>query len=333
MRNPVFIIAEAGVNHNGSLGLAFRLIDAAARAGVDAVKFQSYNTDKLVTKTAPKAEYQKKNEDSNSQYEMLKQLELSEEAHIQLKDYAEEKNLEFMSTPFDHESIELLTRIGVKRFKVGSGDLTNVPYLRHLAATKIPIILSTGMANMAEVQEAVRVILDTGFAKENLSVLHATTEYPAPYNEVNLMAMKTMEKKLKLSIGYSDHTPGIEIPIAAVALGAEIIEKHFTLDRSLPGPDHKASLEPDELKQMVISIRKVEQSIGSGTKIASESEEKNRPIARKSLVAATVIKKGARFTEENLCVKRPGSGISPLKWDEWLGQRADQDYEIDDLIQ
>lgn len=332
MSQAIFIIAEAGVNHNGSLDMARQLIDKAAWAGVDAVKFQSFKASKLMTKETPKADYQKKTTSGDSQFEMIKKLELSYNDHKVLKDYATKKGLEFMSTPFDHDSIDLLTEIGVKRFKVGSGDLTNVPYLRHMACKKLPIILSTGMAEMDEIVKALSVIEKAGLPKEKITVLHATTEYPAPFNEVNLCAMTSMRKDLKMKIGYSDHTPGIEIPIAAVALGATIIEKHFTLDNSLEGPDHKASLEPEELKQMVEAIRNIEKALGDGFKTASPSEIRNIPAARKSLVAARKIKKGEVFNAENLCVKRPGSGINPLRWDEFMGKPAPKNYEKDELI-
>jgi len=332
MSPSIFIIAEAGVNHNGSIDLARKLIDKAALAGVDAVKFQSFKASKLLTRDTPKAAYQKKTSKGNSQFEMIQKLELSYEAHIVLRDYTLEKDLEFMSTPFDHDSIDLLSDIGVKRFKVGSGDLTNVPFLRHLASKKLPIILSTGMAEMNEIRHALKVIETTGFPKKDLTILHATTEYPAPFAEVNLMAMLSMKRDLKVHIGYSDHTPGIEIPIAAAALGAKVIEKHFTLDRNMEGPDHKASLEPEELRQMVLAIRNIEKALGTGKKEPSPSEIKNIPAARKSLVAAIAIRKGELFTSDNLSVKRPGSGISPLRWDEFIGKPAPKNYEKDELI-
>jgi len=332
MSPSIFIIAEAGVNHNGNIDLARQLIDKAALAGVDAVKFQSFKASKLLTRDAPKAAYQKKTSKGNSQFEMIQKLELSYEAHIVLRDYTLEKGLEFMSTPFDHDSIDLLSDIGVKRFKVGSGDLTNVPFLRHLASKKLPIILSTGMAEMNEIRHALKVIETTGFPMKDLTILHATTEYPAPFAEVNLMAMISMKRDLNVRIGYSDHTPGIEIPIAAAALGAKVIEKHFTLDRNMEGPDHKASLEPNELRQMVLAIRNIEKALGTGKKEPSPSEIKNIPAARKSLVAAIPIRKGELFTSDNLCVKRPGSGINPLRWDEFIGKPAPKNYEKDELI-
>lgn len=332
MNKPIFIIAEAGVNHNGSLALAKKLIDQAALAGVDAVKFQSFKANSLMTKAAPKADYQKKTTGNESQYEMIKRLELDDDAHIVLRDYARQKGLEFMSTPFDLESIDLLERIGVKRYKVGSGDLTNLPYLRKMAGKGLPIILSTGMATLAEIRKVIQAIKQTGYPLEKLTLLHATTEYPAPIQEVNLKAMVSMKNEFKITVGYSDHTKGIEVPIAAAALGAEVIEKHFTLDRTMEGPDHMASLEPDELKQMVIAIRNVEQALGNGEKSPSPGEIMNQEAARKSLVAASKIQKGEPFSPENLCVKRPGSGISPLRWDEFIGRPSPKNYEKDELI-
>ena len=332
MSKPIFIIAEAGVNHNGSLDLAKKLIDKALWAGADAVKFQSFKANSLMTESAPKAAYQKINTGEESQFDMIKRLELDYDSHILLKEYADKKGIEFMSTPFDHESIDLLSEIGVKRFKVGSGDLTNLPYLRHMAGKSIPIILSTGMSDMEEIKSVVSALKNTGFPQSLITILHATTEYPAPVNEVNLKAMQSMSKELGIEIGYSDHTQGIEVPIAAAALGATVIEKHFTLDRNMDGPDHKASLEPQELKEMVEAIRKVELSLGDGIKVPTLSESKNKTAARKSLIAAKSIVKGEVFTEENLCVKRPGSGISPMKWDEFIGKPSQKNYDKDELI-
>ncbi len=332
MSKSVFIIAEAGVNHNGSIDLAKELIDKASWAGADAVKFQSFKAEKLMTKSAPKADYQAENTGQESQYDMIKRLELDEKAHILLRDYAATKGIEFMSTPFDHESIDLLAKIGVKRFKVGSGDLTNLPFLRYMTTKSLPIILSTGMSDMQEIKAVLAEIAKTGFPNDQITVLHATTEYPAPIDEVNLLAMKSMMKELKVVVGYSDHTKGIEIPIAAVALGATVIEKHFTISRDFEGPDHKASLEPAELKQMVDGIRKIEKALGNGEKNSSPSENKNKIAARKSLVAAMKIQHGELFTEENLCVKRPGSGIDPMRWDEFIGKPALRNYEKDELI-
>ncbi len=332
MKPSIFIIAEAGVNHNGSLEMAKDLIDKAAWAGVDAVKFQTFQANKLLLKETPKADYQQKTTTGDSQFEMIQKLELNNESHIILRDYTLQKGLEFMSTPFDHDSIDLLFNIGVKRFKVGSGDLTNIPYLRHMASKGLPIILSTGMATMEEIKKALNILEEAGLSKENISILHATTEYPAPFNEINLRALIQMENELDVSIGYSDHSTGIEVPIAAAALGARIIEKHFTLDKNLDGPDHKASLEPEELRQMVVAIRNIEKALGNGRKSPSPSELKNIPAARKSLVATVAIKKGEIFTASNLCVKRPGSGVSPLHWDEYIGTPAQKNYEKDELI-
>lgn len=332
MRPSVFIIAEAGVNHNGSIDMARELIDKAVWAGADAVKFQSFRAKSLMTREAPKAAYQKQTTGEESQYEMIQRLELTPESHVILKEYAHKKGIEFMSTPFDQESIDLLAEIGVKRYKVGSGDLTNIPYIRYLASKKRPIILSTGMADMDEVEQVIQAIQRTGFPMDQLTLLHATTEYPAPFDEVNLQAMVRMRQTFKLETGYSDHTRGIEVPIAAVALGATVIEKHFTLDRDLDGPDHKASLEPEELKSMVQAIRNIEKAQGDGIKKPSPSELKNREAARKSLVAAKKIKKGEVFSPKNLCVKRPGSGISPLRWDDFVGRPAPKNYEKDELI-
>ena len=332
MSKSIFIIAEAGVNHNGSLELAKQLIDKAHWAGADAVKFQSFKAVSLMTESAPKADYQKRNTGEESQFEMIKRLELDYDSHIILKEYADKKGIEFMSTPFDHESIDLLSRIGVKRFKVGSGDLTNLPYLRHMASKSLPIILSTGMSDMEEIKTVVSALKETGFPQNLTTILHATTEYPAPIDEVNLRAMQSLIKELGLEIGYSDHTQGIVIPIAAAALGAAVIEKHFTLDRNMDGPDHKASLEPQELKEMVGAIRKVELSLGDGVKVPTLSESKNKTAARKSLIAARPIAKGEMFTEENLCVKRPGSGISPMKWDQFIGRPSEKNYDKDELI-
>lgn len=332
MNKSIFIIAEAGVNHNGSLKIAKQLIDKAAWAGVDAVKFQSFKASKLMTRETPKADYQKKTTSGDSQFDMIKKLELDYNDHIVLRDYTIKNGLEFMSTPFDHDSIDLLFDIGVKRFKVGSGDLTNIPYLRHMALKKLPVILSTGMAVMPEIIKALKVLENAGLSKDDITILHATTEYPAPFDEVNLSAMTSLRKDLNINVGYSDHTTGLEIPIAAAALGATIIEKHFTLDKNMDGPDHHASLEPDELKQMVLAIRNIEKALGDGNKAPSPSELRNIPAARKSLVAALKIKKGEIFSDKNLCVKRPGSGISPLRWDEFMGKPAPKNYEKDELI-
>ena len=327
----VYIIAEAGVNHNGSLENAKKLVFVAKYAGVDAVKFQTFNTDSLVTKTAVKAEYQVHNTgNDNSQYEMLKSLELSQEDYKELKMLCDELGIEFMSTPFDLESIEQLEKLNVNRFKLPSGEITNYPYLVKLAKTHKPIIMSSGMATVDDIEAAITVLKENG--AEDLSLLHCTTEYPAPFEEVNLKAMEYLKNRFGLKIGYSDHTKGIEVPIAAVAIGAEIIEKHFTLDKNMEGPDHKASLEPDELLAMVKAIRNVELSMGDGEKRPSKSETKNRVVARKSIVAKKRILKGEKFTEDNLTTKRPGIGISPMLWNEVIGKNAKNTFEVDELI-
>jgi len=326
MTTPVFIIAEAGVNHNGSLELAKSLIDEAAKAGVDAVKFQTFKAEKLLTRKTPKAAYQIKTSGEGSQFDMIRKLELGWKSHEILRDYCVQKGLEFMSTPFDTDSIDMLDKIGVKRFKVGSGDMTNIPYLRHMASKGKPIIMSTGMADMSEIEVVFDEILKTGFPKDMIALLHANTEYPTPYKDVNLLAMISLQQRFGVTTGYSDHTPGIEIPVAAVALGAMIIEKHFTLDPNMKGPDHKASLEPNELKAMVESIRNIEMALGDGRKTPSPSETKNMAAARKSLVALGDIKEGDIFTVHNLGVKRPGTGISPLKWDRYIATTATKDY-------
>lgn len=328
-----FIIAEAGVNHNGSLELAKKLIDVASEAGADAVKFQTFQAKNLVSKNAQKAEYQKQTTDQNeSQFEMIKKLELSEAMHYELIAYCQQKNIMFLSTPFDHDSIELLNKLGLEVFKIPSGEITNLPYLRHIGSLNKQVILSTGMANLGEIEAALNVLTQAGTAKEKITVLHANTEYPTPMQDVNLKAMQTIGQAFDIAVGYSDHTLGIEVDVAAVALGASVIEKHFTLDKTMEGPDHKASLEPDELKAMVSAIRNIEQALGSSIKQPSPSESKNKPIARKSLVAKTAIKQGETFNAENLCIKRPGHGISPMRWDEIIGTKAQRDYAEDELI-
>ena len=329
------IIAEAGVNHNGDIAKAKALIDKGAEAGVDYVKFQTFKAEKLVTKQAQRASYQDKNTQNNdSQYEMLKKLELSQALHQELMDYCNQKGVKFLSTGFDSESLVFLAQLGVTIAKIPSGEITNLPYLRQVASLFPEVILSTGMATIDEIKDAVKVLIDNGVSKDKIIILHCNTEYPTPMEDVNLKAMLHIQRELGLPIGYSDHTLGIEVPIAAVALGATVIEKHFTLDKTLPGPDHKASLEPNELKAMVSAIRNIEKAIGgSGLKEVSKSEEKNKPIARKSIVAATDIKKGDIFTPENLTVKRPGSGISPMQWDEVIGKEAKRDFQEDELIE
>ncbi|WP_431163720.1 N-acetylneuraminate synthase [Flagellimonas beolgyonensis] len=330
----VLIIAEAGVNHNGDIELAKNLIDVAANAGADYVKFQTFNSKNLVSKSALKAEYQIKNtgDQTSSQLEMLRKLELSKESHYLLKEYSESKGIQFLSTGFDLESLQFLFDFGLELFKIPSGEITNLPYLRKIGGFGKQTILSTGMADMNEISDALNVLTAAGTKKSNITVLHCNTEYPTPMHDVNLRAMTTIGEELDVQIGYSDHTLGIEVPIAAVAMGAMVIEKHFTLDRTMEGPDHRASLEPDELKNMVQSIRNIECALGSGEKAPTRSESKNKIIARKSIVASKNIKKGELFTEHNLTIKRPGNGISPMKWDQILGTRAANDYKEDDLI-
>lgn len=329
----VFIIAEAGVNHNGSLAMALQLVDVAAAAGADAVKFQTFMADALVTQAARQAEYQMQNTGKvESQYAMLKRLELSESDHLAIMARCHERAIRFLSTPFDAQSIELLHRLGMTTYKIPSGELTNVPYLRHVARYAEHIIVSTGMATLAEVEVGLQTLLDTGISRDQVTLLHATTEYPCPMSEVNLRAMRTLRQAFGVAVGYSDHTQGIEIPIAAVALGARVIEKHFTLDQQLPGPDHRASLEPAELSAMVTAIRHVELAMGDGIKQPTASEIKNKPIARKSLVAACHIRQGEPLTAHNVTVKRPGTGISPMRWDEVIGQVAQRDYQANELI-
>jgi N,N'-diacetyllegionaminate synthase len=331
--NKVFVIAEAGVNHNGSLELARKLVDTAVEAGADAVKFQTFKADTLVSKTAQKAAYQKQTTGAGeSQYEMLKKLELDENAHRAIISYCKEKRIMFLSTPFDHDSIDMLDEFGMPVFKIPSGEITNLPYLRHIGRIGREVILSTGMADLGEVEDALDILVQSGVAKEKITVLHATTEYPCPMEEVNLRAMQTIRDAFGVKVGYSDHTQGIEVPIAAVAMGACVIEKHFTLDRTMEGPDHKASLEPQELKAMIAAIRRVSQAMGDGIKKPSKSEAKNIAVARKSIVASRQIRAGDIFSEANIAIKRPGNGINPMRWDEIIGQVAQKSYEEDDLI-
>lgn len=328
-----FIIAEAGVNHNGLLELAKKLVDVAVEAGADAVKFQTFKADKLVSRGAQKAAYQKQTTSvEESQYEMIKKLELDENAHRELIRYCGQKQILFLSTPFDHDSIDLLNNFGMPIFKIPSGEVTNLPYLRHIGHLGKEVILSTGMANLGEIEDALEILMQSGVPKEKITVLHATTEYPCPIEEVNLRAMQTIRAAFGVKVGYSDHTQGIAVPIAAVAMGACVIEKHFTLDRTMEGPDHKASLEPEELKAMVQAIRHIDQALGDGIKKPSKSEAKNIDIARKSIVASRQIKIGESFSADNVTIKRPGNGISPMRWDEVLGQVARRDYQEDDLI-
>lgn len=319
----VYVIAEAGVNHNGSLEIARKLVEAAAEAGADAVKFQTFRADTLVARDAPKAEYQKETTDAvESQYQMLRKLELDEAAHRELKELCEERQIDFVSTPFDLTDIPLLTRIGMPFFKIPSGAVTDLPYLRAINACGKPIVLSTGMATLAEVADALGVLKDCP-----VSLLHCTTEYPCPYADVNLKAMLTLKERFDLPVGYSDHTRGIEVSVAAVALGAEIVEKHFTLDRSMEGPDHKASLEPCELKAMVTAIRNVSAAIsGDGMKEPCEAERQIAAVARKSIVVKEDIRSGEIFTADNLATMRPGTGLSPMRWDDVVGRVAKRNF-------
>ena len=328
----VYIIAEAGVNHNGSLKLAKQLVDEAKKAGADCIKFQTFISKNIVSKNAEKAEYQNKNtQTKESQLEMLQKLELSFKDFLELKEYCKLKEIEFLSTPFDFESIDFLFNLGMDKWKIPSGDITNLPYLIKIAKFKKPIILSTGMSTMDEIYKAINILRENG--SSDITVLHCTTEYPTPFDEVNLKAMLTIKDTFKVKIGYSDHTKGLEVPIAAVALGATVIEKHFTLDCNMDGPDQKASLEPQELKSMVESIRHIESSLGDGIKKPTKSEQKNKVIARKSIIAKIKIEKGELFSEKNITVKRPGNGISPMHWFDVIGKFAPRNFEEDELIQ
>lgn len=329
--SKVFIIAEAGVNHNGDIKLAKRLVDEAVAAGADAVKFQTFKAETLVCKNAKKAEYQLETTDGEeTQFEMLKKLELTKEMHEELIEYCREKKIMFLSTPFDVESVALLNHYGIDIMKIPSGEITNYPYLKAVGETGKRVILSTGMSTLDEVEEAVKVLQNHGAG--DITLLHCNTEYPTPMKDVNLLAMCTMKNTIGLSVGYSDHTEGIEVPIAAVALGATVIEKHFTLDKTMEGPDHKASLEPEELKQMVKAIRNIEQALGSGRKEPSESEMKNINIVRKSIVAKHDIMEGEVFSEKNLTAKRPGNGVTPMLWSDIIGKKAKKDYKEDEQI-
>ena len=329
----VFIIAEAGVNHNGSLDLAKRLADVAVDAGADAVKFQTFKTENLVSRNAKKADYQKETTDtSESQFDMIKKLELDMDIHQKLIDHCQENNIMFLSTPFDNDSVNLLSDLGLQIFKIPSGEITNLPYLRHIGSLDKQVILSTGMSNIQEVEDALTILVGAGTLKENITVLHANTMYPTPMEDVNLNAMLTMQRELGVAVGYSDHTLGIEVDIAAVAMGASVIEKHFTLDKTMDGPDHKASLEPKELKAMVSAIRNIEKALGSSEKKPSPSESVNIDIVRKSIVANQDIKEGDFLTDKNIAVKRPGNGISPMKWDNIINSIATKTYKADDFI-
>jgi len=329
----VFIIAEAGVNHNGSIELAYKLIDVAFESGANAIKFQTFKAKNLVLRDAKKAEYQKQSNNSNeSQFDMLKKLELDADDHCNLIDYCNKKGITFLSSPFDIDSIDLLDKLDLQIFKIPSGEITNLPYLRKIGGLSKQVILSSGMSSLNEIEDALKILKNAGTLNNNITILHANTMYPTPMSDVNLKAMQTIKNKFDIAVGYSDHTLGIEISIAAVALGASIIEKHFTLDKKLDGPDHKASLDPDELKSMVSAIRNIEQAYGDGVKALTISEASNIGVARKSIVAKTKIRKGEIFSDKNLTTKRPGMGISPMKWDSIIGKIALQDYKADDLL-
>ena len=334
MKSKVYIIAEAGVNHNGSIENAKRLVDIAASAGADAVKFQTFKAEKLVSVLAPKADYQKETTgEVESQFDMIKKLELDEESHEVLKKYAKAKNIDFLSSAFDLDSISYLDDLGIFLFKIPSGEITNKPYLQKIARTGKPVVLSTGMATLSEIEQAVDVLIANGCNRENITILHCNTEYPTPMQDVNLNAMNTIKNAFKVNIGYSDHTLGIEIPIAAVALGARVIEKHFTIDKLMEGPDHRASLDGPELNAMVTGIRNIEQAMGLGIKEPSESELKNIAVARKSIVALKNIVIGETLSKENVTVKRPGSGISPMSWDDVIGKKASCNVNTDECLQ
>lgn len=330
--SKVYIIAEAGVNHNGSLDIAKKLVDEAKKSGADCIKFQTFIAENIISKNAKQAKYQTKNiGKEQSQLEMIKKLELSFEDFKQLNNYCIEKNIDFLSTAFDLESIDFLESLGMNTWKIPSGEITNLPYLIKIAKLKKKVILSTGMSTMQEIEDAVNIFKKYG--TNDITILHCTTQYPTLFEDVNLNAMLSIKEKFGYDVGYSDHTKGIEVPIAAVALGATVIEKHFTLDNNTIGPDHKASLQPDELKKMVESIRNIELSLGDGRKVVANSEKENMSIARKSIVAKKSIRKGQLLSEENITVKRPGDGISPMKWFDILGTAAIRDFEEDELIQ
>jgi len=333
MGKSVYIIAEAGVNHNGSFETAVELINEAKSAGADAIKFQTFKAEDLITEKAEKADYQKTSEtDSESQYEMIKKLELDIESHKKLMAHAEKKGIEFLSSPFDMQSIDTLDKLGLQTFKVPSGEVTNLPYLRKLASLKKKYIISTGMCNMTEIINCVKVFTDAGVSLKDICLLHVNTQYPTPFEDVNLKAMITIGETLGVRSGYSDHTLGIEVPIAAAALGASVIEKHFTLDKKMKGPDHSSSLEPAELRAMVKAVRNIEKALGDGLKRPRYSEMQNLKVVRKSIVAKKPIAKGEKFTEENIAAKRPGTGISPMRWDEVIGKTASKNFEKDEMI-
>ena len=327
------VIAEAGVNHNGDLHLAKKLVDAASDAGADVVKFQTFHSNQLATERAEQASYQQQAlGQTQSQLAMLQQLELKPEQHGLLIEHCQRRGIEFLSTAFDLQSIQLLASLQLKRWKVPSGEITNLPYLRKIGSQGQPVIISTGMANLGEIEAALNVLEQAGTPRSRIAVLHCTTEYPAPPEEVNLRAMQTIAQAYGVAVGYSDHTEGIAVPIAAVAMGATVIEKHLTLDRNLPGPDHKASLEPDDFAAMVSGIRTIVQALGDGIKRPTPSEQANLTVVRKSIVAARPIRAGELFSEDNLTAKRPGTGISPMQWDAWIGRPASRDFAADELI-
>lgn len=331
--SKVFVIAEAGVNHNGDLRLAKKMIDVAGECSADAIKFQTFKAERAISRFAAKADYQKKTTgDLESQVAMVKKLELSDDAFEMLCAYCRDKGIMFLSSPFDMESIEFLDRLGLNAFKIPSGEITNLPYLRKIGRLNKRVILSTGMADLGEVEDALDVLTTSGTLRSKIALLHCNTEYPTPHQDVNLRAMLTIANAFQLEVGYSDHTIGIEVPIAAVALGATIIEKHFTLSRTMDGPDHQSSLEPEELKRMVASIRITEAALGNGLKAPSKSEQKNIVVARKSIVAGKTIKTGDVFSEENITVKRPGTGINPMEWDCVIGRTSPRAFEPDELI-
>ena len=333
MPNRTLIIAEAGVNHNGDINLAKQLVDVAADSGADYVKFQTFNAERIVTKTADKAEYQKQSSDSSeSQFEMLKWLELSVEMHLELIEHCEHRSIKFLSTGFDIQSVDLLVGLGLSLIKIPSGEITNLPFLRYIGSLGLPVILSSGMSTMKEIADALLILEQTGLPRAQITVLHCTTEYPTPMDEVNLRAMNSIRNTLGVAVGYSDHTLGIEVSVAAAALGASVIEKHFTIDRALPGPDHKASLEPDELFAMVKAIRNIEVALGSDVKEPTISEIKNIRIARKSILAGRKIEIGEILSASNLVIKRPGDGVSPMRWDHLIGQIASREYLPDEKI-
>ncbi|MBL7068258.1 MAG: N-acetylneuraminate synthase [Candidatus Omnitrophica bacterium] len=331
-KRRVFIIAEAGVNHNGSVRVAKKMVDAAKTAGADAVKFQTFSAEGLVSRDAPKAEYQKERR-KESQLSMLKKLELDKRAHKKIINYCKKREIKFLSSPFDLKSIDLLKSYGLDMYKIPSGQITDLPFLKRIGALKKKVILSSGMSSLRDVEGAVRILVKAGTRRKDITVLHCNTEYPTPYRDVNLSAMLAIRKRLRVKAGYSDHTPGIEVPVAAASLGAEVIEKHFTLNKKMPGPDHKASLDPEELKNMVKAVRNIEEVLGDGIKRTTPSEFKNRDVVRKSIVASSRIKTGEIFTEENLTTKRPAKGISPMEWDAVVGRPAKRNFKKDELIE